>query len=218
MNTLEWILIGVSGTTTTLLFILIMTSYNEIVESLKIFWCKIWFGRRFAKIRFIGTDSNEDEIYIRAKGTAYELDDEIFILNPKKSTTRKGTKIFTYVLNNTFAHDYFSKPIDILRKIHEEAKAKQTKKENKAADLSDYFHDPFSEPYRADAALLQETMTKKMLSSATMLDKFMKLITNPNLMRYAVIIALCSAAAAGIAFMNYNTLVNVPMCSGTINV
>ena len=214
---LEWILISVSGLTTTLLFILIITSFNEILESLKIFFYKMWYGRRFSKLRFIGADSNESYMYIRAKGAAYEYDDEIFILNPKKSTTHKGLKIFTYVLNNTFAHDYFSKPEDILKKIIADVKDKKQIKDKKV-DISDAFHDPFSEPYRADAALLQEAMTKKMLSSSTMLDKFMKLITNPSIIRWAMIIGVSSLAAAGMAFMNYNTLINVPMCSGEINV
>ena len=214
----EWILISVSGVTTTVLFIFFITSFSELVESLKLFYYRTMFGRKFAKVRFIGTDSNEDYIYIRCKGSAYETDDDLFILNPKKATTHKGIKIFTYVLGNTFAHDWFSKPKDILKKIHNDIQKKLENKKKKVVDISEDFHDPFSEPYRADAALLQEAMTKRMLSNATMLDKFMKLITNPNLIRWAVIIGFCSAAAAGIAFMNYNTLVNVPMCSGTINV
>ncbi|KKN48599.1 hypothetical protein LCGC14_0650980, partial [marine sediment metagenome] len=167
---------------------------------------------------FIGVDSNESYIFIRVKESAYELDDALFILNPKKATTHKGIKIFTFVLNNTFAHDWFVKPIDILKKIHEEVREKKENKNKKAVNLSEYFHDPFSEPYRADAALLQEAMIKRMLSNATMLDKFMKMITSPNLIRWAVIIGVCAAAAAGLSFMTYDTLVNVPVCSGSITV
>lgn len=221
LNGFEWTLIGISSVSTTLIFIFIITSFNELVESLKLFYNRMIHGRRFVKLRFIGADSNESYIYVRVKGAAYETDDELFILNPKKATTHKGIKIFTYVLNNTFAHDFFSKPSEILQKIIKEVIAKQNKKDKKdkkLPDISDYFHDPFSEPYRADAALLQEAMTKRMLSNATMLDKFMKLITNPNLIRWAMIIGVASLAAAGMAFMNYNTLVNVPMCSGSITV
>ena len=212
--------------------IILALTHKAVINSLKL----MWYRRKAIKLEFINADGTKNSVIAMRKGAEFEYKQCKFFLNPKKAILESGVKTFTYVNLNSMAHDYFNKPEIILQKLIKEAieinvNVQQIEKkrfsfkskvvgEKKVVvkDISDQFHDIYAEPYRIDARLLQEAMTKAQLSATAVFDKIIKLFTNKNLVTMAVIIAAASGAAAVLGWLIFDSISQGVVCTNLVDV
>ena len=208
--------------------VLIITR-RETGNALKLWW----FKRKAVLVELIGSDGIASEIVVRKVGTyEYVHDGGHFFINPIKARTRRGIKVFTYVLGNSVSHDFRNKPTESFRKIIEDCKKsivimqKQRKWEIKGftpkkidydeqvniKDLTDEFHNIMEEPYRLDAHLVQTAMTNAQLSNASIFDKLLKVLSTKNLLTVAIIVGFLAGAAALLGWLTYDKIANVELC------
>ena len=206
--------------------VLLALSYKAVINNLRL----LWLRKRAVKVEFINADGTRTSIIAKREGPEFVYKDMRFFLNPRKALLENNIRVFTYVNHNAIAHDYFNKPEEILRKLLKEAREIQVKVKKKTGknefkeelravkDISENFHDMYSEPYRIDARLIQEAMTKAQLSSATVFDKIIQLFTSKNFLTIAVVAVVASGAAAVFGWLIYDKVSQGVICTNIENI
>ena len=193
----------------------IAIAYKDVVNRLRI----LIFRSRSAILQFINFNNNAIDVVVKVDGSSLIYKDKRFFVNPKKAINKNGVKMFTFVYDNTFAHDYKNRPEDILEKMMELSKEIELTNKKwekiKIKDITEYAHDVTSEPFMIDAKIVQTTLTNAYLSNASAFDKILKLFSNKNLMTYSLMIAIAAAVAAGLSWLTYNAVSQAPLCKMT---
>lgn len=199
-----------------LLLIIFTSARSEVIDALKRFWAKLLFKRRFSRIIFIYPDKSTKKLYIKIDASHHEQDNKPFFINPSKSIIENGIPTFYYVMDNTFAHDFFNDPKEILGKILKEKRSGESDEKNKKRnipDLSNSFHDILSEPYRFDARVVQEAMVKAQLGNQLgILEKILSIITSKNLVTIAGVIAIGAGLAAALSWLTLDAINQAEVC------
>lgn len=217
------------------LFLMIFTTARaEIRDALLLAWAKFRYQQKFVRLRFISSDMSALSIYASIKDAMLEMNDKRFIINPAKAIMDGGIRTFYFVNNNAAGHDFGHNPKEMLDKILEISKKSKRLNVNtiikkgifkkndvkvesqEVKDISGSVHNIFDEPYRFDAATIQQTINQAQLSAPSVVDKLVKLFTSKNFLTMAMIAVIASGAAAFMGFLTYNELAQAEFCRQAI--
>jgi hypothetical protein len=208
-----------------LLFLFLMlftTARAEITDALQQAWARFRYKQKFVRLKFITSDMSARTIYATIKDAMLEMNDKRFIINPAKAIIEGGIRTFYFVNNNSVGHDFKNNPKEMLTKIlkiarkTEKAKGKKEIKNNpkpdKEIDARGSIHNIFDEPYRFDAATIQQTINQAQLSAPSVVDKLVKLFSSKNFLTMALLAVIGAGAAAFMGFLTYNELAQAEFC------
>lgn len=197
------------------LLAIVLMCNKEIMNKLKIMWLK----RKHCAIELIGDDRKSSLIIATKKGNGVvEFSDKIFFINPLKSVSRNGMVVYTFVMNNTFGHEYVNDPKGLLLKIvkdcknETELKDKKTKELMKIPDLSSMFHNVFDEPYQVDSTMMKNTLLSAQLSNQEW-DSLLKFFKSKNMITFGVIALIGIGICILLSWGAYDKLVNMKLCN-----
>lgn len=194
---------------------LLVFAGKEVMNKLK----RSMYKRKAIEVELIGPDRKSAIIVCKKKDDShFEVDGLPFFINSLKAVNRQGINVFTYVLGNSFAHDYVSDPKGALKKIIDEQKAqkklknKKTGEETLIKDLTNDFHNIFDEPYRVDARMLQEVLINAQLSNKTLWDELIKIFKSKNFVTIMTVIGIGVALTLLLSYQTFDAITNLQPC------